>query len=559
MVHSQFLRLPKRLLGLRSPLVWSSAGIHPGLALPPQPLGVQPGRAVAVAVAGRWRGSLCSWEPVGASPDADVLPNPALSGWGASKTWFFPGGEATAWPNTGTRLSSDLGGSKNQSQPGIVSPFKRVFLKGEKGRDKKAQEKVTERRPLHTVVVALPDRVEPDVLLNDYIEKEVKYLGQLTSVPGYLNPSSRTEILRLIDNAKRAHQLPGQLTPEHDAVISLSAYNIKLVWRDGEDLILRVPIHDIASVSYIRDDSAHLVVLKTAQDPGISPSQSLCAESSKALASGSLSESGVGPVEACCLVVLATENKVTAEELCSLLSQVFQIVYTESTIDFLDRAIFDGASTPTRHMSLHSDDSSTKVDVKEPYDTEASTFSFPEALDAGDTSPSAFSSQQSPHVKTVSESELSTTATELLQDYMMTLRTKLSSQEIQQFAMLLHEYRNGASIHEFCINLKQLYGDSRKFLLLGLRPFIPEKDSQHFENFLETIGVKDGRGIITDSFGRYRRTLSTASASTTNGNGAAGSSDDQSVPSEEDEWDRMISHISNDIEALGCSMDRDSS
>lgn len=62
-------------------------------------------------------------------------------------------------------------------QPGIVSPFKRVFLKGEKGRDKKAQEKVTERRPLHTVVVSLPDRVEPDILLNDYIEKEVKVLS----------------------------------------------------------------------------------------------------------------------------------------------------------------------------------------------------------------------------------------------------------------------------------------------------------------------------------------------------------------------------------------------
>lgn len=59
-------------------------------------------------------------------------------------------------------------------QPGIVSPFKRVFLKGEKGRDKKAQEKVTERRPLHTVLVALPERVEPDLLLHDYIEKEVK-------------------------------------------------------------------------------------------------------------------------------------------------------------------------------------------------------------------------------------------------------------------------------------------------------------------------------------------------------------------------------------------------
>ncbi|XP_033718709.1 cerebral cavernous malformations 2 protein isoform X11 [Tursiops truncatus] len=439
-------------------------------------------------------------------------------------------------------------GCSMENEPGIVSPFKRVFLKGEKSRDKKAHEKVTERRPLHTVVLSLPERVEPDRLLSDYIEKEVK----------------------------RAHQLPGHLTQEHDAVISLSAYNVKLAWRDGEDTILRVPIHDIAAVSYVRDDASHLVVLKTAQDPGISPSQSLCAESSRGLTTGSLSESGVGPVEACCLVILAVESKVSnagsgpgslrivlrwqvaAEELCSLLGQVFQIVYTESTIDFLDRAIFDGASTPTHHLSLHSDDSSTKVDMKESYETEASTFSFPECAHAGGVSPLSFCTQTAPHAKTVSESELSATAAELLQDYMLTLRTKLSSQEIQQFAALLHEYRDGASVHEFCINLRQLYGDSRKFLLLGLRPFIPEKDSQHFENFLETIGVKDGRGIITDSFGRYRRAMSSTSTSTSNGNRAAGSSDDQSAPSEGDEWDRMISDISNDIEALGCSMDQDS-
>ncbi|MGH0139464.1 UNVERIFIED_CONTAM: hypothetical protein FKN15_032144 [Acipenser sinensis] len=449
---------------------------------------------------------------------------------------------------------------KKAKKPGIVSPFKRVFLKGEKGRDKKAQEKVMERRPLHTVPLSLPDhRVDPDILLNDYIEKEVKYLGQLTSVPGYLNPSSRTEVLHLVDNAKKAHQLPGQLTAEHDAVVSLSAYNVKLVWRDGEDIILRVPIHDIAAVSYIRDDSLHLLVLKTAQEPGSSPCPSTCPEISKSQALGSLSESGAVLVEVCCLVVLAAENKAAAEELCLLLSQVFQIVYTESTIDFLDRAIFDGATTPTRHTSVYSDDSSSKVDVKEAYETEASTFSFQGSQDTGRNSPSSSSTQASPQAKTVSESELSTTAAELLQDYIKTLKTKLSSQEIQQFAMLLHEYRNGSSIHEFCINLRQLYGDSRKFLLLGLRPFIPEKDSQHFENFLETIGVKDGRGIITDSFGRYRRTTNTTSSTTTNGNGAAGSSDDQSVPSEGDEWDRMISDISNDIEALGCSMDQDSS
>uniref|UniRef100_A0A8D0GFI2 Uncharacterized protein n=1 Tax=Sphenodon punctatus TaxID=8508 RepID=A0A8D0GFI2_SPHPU len=71
-------------------------------------------------------------------------------------------------------------GDKKSKKPGIVSPFKRVFQKGEKGRDKKAQEKVTERRPLHTVPLSLPDRAEPDILLNDYIEKEVNHFVLVT-------------------------------------------------------------------------------------------------------------------------------------------------------------------------------------------------------------------------------------------------------------------------------------------------------------------------------------------------------------------------------------------
>uniref|UniRef100_A0A8C2AMP3 CCM2 scaffold protein n=1 Tax=Cyprinus carpio TaxID=7962 RepID=A0A8C2AMP3_CYPCA len=305
---------------------------------------------------------------------------------------------------------------KDVVSPGIVSPFKRVFLKGEKVRDKKTLEKTTERRALHTFSLSLPDhRIDPDILLNDYIEKEVKYLGQLTSVPGYLNPSSRTEVLQLIDNARKSHQLAGQLTSEQDAVVSLSAYNVKLVWRDGEDIILRVPIHDIAAVSYIRDDSLHLVVLKTAQEPGGSPCHST--EMSKSPTLSSLSESGAVLVEVCCLLVLAVDNKAAAEELCLLLSQVFQIVYTESTIDFLDRAIFDGATTPIRHLSICSEDSSSK-DVKEVFEAEASTFS----LEAGhSSSPSPSSTPASPQTITASESELSTTAAELLQDYMTTV------------------------------------------------------------------------------------------------------------------------------------------
>lgn len=73
------------------------------------------------------------------------------------------------------------------------------------------------------------------------------------------------------------------------------------------------------------------------------------------------------------------------------------------------------------------------------------------------------------------------------------LRTKLSSQEIQQFAALLHEYRDGASVHEFCINLRQLYGDSRKFLLLGERA----TDGGAVRNGTSQRGLSDaaGRGL----------------------------------------------------------------
>lgn len=42
-------------------------------------------------------------------------------------------------------------------------------------------------------------RSSPWPILNLFV---FQYLGQLTSIPGYLNPSSRTEILQLLDYAK---------------------------------------------------------------------------------------------------------------------------------------------------------------------------------------------------------------------------------------------------------------------------------------------------------------------------------------------------------------------
>lgn len=157
----------------------------------------------------------------------------------------------------------------------------------------------------------------------------------------------------------------------------------------------------------------------------------------------------------------------------------------------------------------------------------------------------------------------------------MQLRNKLSAVELQHFAAFLREYRLGCDVGHFCCELLQLYGDNRKFLLLGeklttgqnpnpgfkkpsfgrptlasvhrkkkqqqqtsavrgsgpltqaalclagMRPFIPDKDAGVFESFLESIGIREG-GILTDSFGRIKRSMSNTSASAMRGYEKAG-------------------------------------
>ncbi|XP_010011440.1 PREDICTED: cerebral cavernous malformations 2 protein-like, partial [Nestor notabilis] len=129
------------------------------------------------------------------------------------------------------------------------------------------------------------------------------------------------------------------------------------------------------------------------------------------------------------------------------------------------------------------------------------------------------------------------------------LRNKLSPQEIQQFALLLREYRLGTPVQEYCAELLRLYGDRRKFLLLGMRPFIPDQDIGYFETFLESIGIREG-GILTDSFGRIKRSMSNTSASAGSSYDSWSLSFDWSLRSESESFNRMITDITHDIEAL---------
>ncbi|NXS80428.1 CCM2L protein, partial [Erpornis zantholeuca] len=512
---------------------------------------------------------------------------------------------------------------------GFVSPIKRLVFP--KAARKAALRSSIYRRPLHSVPLYPPDYlIDPQILLHDYVEKEVKFLGHLTWVTSSLNPSSRDEVLQLLDTARQLKELPLQTTPEQDSILSLSARCLLLTWRDNEELILRIPTHEIAAASYLRDDALHLLILKTGAGvrpgaisrgtagpewpaaaarsehkiprcpclsvshplphtesggvppthwgshiptphphPSVShwaggtgrPGQGLGARRSsweRGTGFGSWERRHAGsnpldPQEPCPdaysnLIILAVPNRDAGEESCALICQVFQIIYGDQSIECVDRAGYHYTSTPTRPW-LSSRSESCRTDGTYGYDADYSCCSsfngshetF-EAYYSGTSSPSFHRSHHS-LATACSGSDQSGAGLEQLQDYMVTLRNKLSPQEIQQFAILLREYRLGTPVQEYCTELLRLYGDRRKFLLLGMRPFIPDQDIGYFETFLESIGIREG-GILTDSFGRIKRSMSNTSAS------AVRSYDSWSLRSESESFNRMITDITHDIEAL---------
>uniref|UniRef100_A0A3P9IHY4 CCM2 like scaffold protein n=1 Tax=Oryzias latipes TaxID=8090 RepID=A0A3P9IHY4_ORYLA len=584
----------------------------------------------------------------------------------------------------------------------FVSPIKRLVWS--KSAHRPTDRGSGYRRPLHTVPLYPPDfLIHPERLIFDYVEKEVKFLGQLTWVSVSLNPSSRDELLQLLDTARQLKVLPLKTSEDQDCILSLSARCLLLTWRNNEKLLMRIPTHEIAAASYLRDDALHLLVLKTGlnvdsivagedsldrkKPPGIDRRRQTMSSNADPRPAGgtmerrhticgvdwrpSLSRSnhdknhnlerggggtggerggggslerkrvvgswerrqqtrktggswenrrarpmsgswGVGggaggswekrhggggggswerrgggaggswerrqaytgswergktygswerrnynPLEPtpcpdayCNLVILAVENKDAAEEYCSLICQMFQIIYGHQIIECVDRAGFHH-TVPDRYWLQRSD--SCLTDMSYSYDPEFSCCSSydgsQEAFELyyGETySESSSVSLQDSHrsLTSVSDGGDSNPALQLMQEYMITLRNKLTPVELQHFAVLLREYRLGSDIDHFCSELLHLYGENRKFLLLGMRPFIPDKDVGVFESFLESIGIREG-GILTDSFGRIKRSMSNTSATAVRGY------DSGSLASGSQDFNRRISDITHDIQALG--------
>eukprot|EP00731_Ephydatia_muelleri_P035920 Em0179g10a len=96
--------------------------------------------------------------------------------------------------------------------------------------------------------------------------------------------------------------------------LSLSAYNVKISKDRAGPMLHRIPIHEVASVSYVCDDDQNLLFIK-AGDP-------------------------TNPYAVC--HVLCFSKQADATEVCTILQQAFHVVYTESTMRQLDQSINAG-------------------------------------------------------------------------------------------------------------------------------------------------------------------------------------------------------------------------
>uniref|UniRef100_A0A8C3CCH4 CCM2 like scaffold protein n=1 Tax=Cairina moschata TaxID=8855 RepID=A0A8C3CCH4_CAIMO len=402
--------------------------------------------------------------------------------------------------------------------PGFVSPIKRLVFP--KAARKPALRSSVYRRPLHSVPLYPPDYlIDPQILLHDYVEKEVKRPGGAWPEPGRLGgPMERRHTICSLDwRAARGGQegrQGGSLERRRGG-----SWERRQRGRPSGSWERRQP----CGGSWER---------RRAGTAGGSWERGTGFGSWERRHAGS---NPLDPQEPCPdaysnLVILAD----AAEESCALICQVFQIIYGDQSIECVDRAGYHYTSTPTRPW-LSSRSEWLGVNGSETF----------EAYYSGASSPSFHQSHHS-LATACSGSDQSSVGLEQLQDYMVTLRNKLTPQEIQQFALMLREYRLGTPVQEYCADLLRLYGDRRKFLLLGMRPFIPDQDIGYFETFLESIGIREG-GILTDSFGRIKRSMSNTSAS------AVRSYDSWSLRSESESFNRMITDITHDIEALAGS------
>lgn len=272
-----------------------------------------------------------------------------------------------------------------------------------------------------------------------YVEFDVKFLGNIPCIPYETDTTNRTEVLKIIDRGKKLGVIPLNLISGFDAILYLSREKVQINRRDiKEELMLYLPLHEIAHVCYVLEESQHILAIKHGTPEVLDLAVFLC----------------------------ATHNIV--EAICSLVGCCFHVVYTDAMVDLIEDTI--GAAIKDECRSLTSVSSMRS----RPQFVSGSCASLVPPSPGPIGSEVSFESQA-----------------DVLREYMWQLNSKLKPEELKAFSAYLREWNYSSSkLQEFCQNLYELYGPKRKHLLAGMYPFIPERDCKYFERFLKKHDVR---------------------------------------------------------------------
>ncbi|CAJ0937427.1 unnamed protein product, partial [Mesorhabditis belari] len=254
-----------------------------------------------------------------------------------------------------------------------------------------------------------------------------------------LDPSGRSDLLRTIDKAKDGLvYLPQRLGEFREtAKLQMDEKTLSVLGLLDGQLELRVSLHQIASIGYVREEiSGHFIHI-------------LCVKVGEVHKNPSIFD----------LAIMYCRTKEIAEAVCECASNRFQRIYREALITVPSTVI-------TRNRLL----------------TESRTASSPLVDDLR----SAATPPRAPSASTAS-----TVNTSLANDYIQELASCLSTNELREFAELIGRWQVGdLPVRELTLKLIELYGPERRQALTKLGALMAEQEQEEFYSFLAINGVQ---------------------------------------------------------------------
>ncbi|KAK0397737.1 hypothetical protein QR680_002244 [Steinernema hermaphroditum] len=255
---------------------------------------------------------------------------------------------------------------------------------------------------------------------------KIKYAGLVPEISSDIDPSGRTDLLKILDKAK----LAGHIASHHeslsdfveDAFFDIYSHHIQIRSTDNLEVLLTVPIDMIASVGFVREETLNILPIKIGERNGNR--------------------------ELYDLAVVYCRHSENAEMICRQLENWFQQVYKEavSTLESRDLSSFKRSSgscaSPLgdRPQFITGSNTDLSITIRNP------TQSSPNTSDSGKTA-------------------------DLVNEYITMLSACLTHEELRQFATLMKRWQEGnMPILEFAQKLMELYGTERKHLLASKMP-----------------------------------------------------------------------------------------